>query len=128
MIRVVRIAGESFDLETKKELPKSLVLSNGTRELSVYVDDDTAAEVLKMMLEGTRPDTSTSTRPALKRAPEPVPIHTFEKPTQARSPVPVCSNENGRPTPSVVAEGEEENGGLEPGEEYDDPATGAGSL
>jgi len=52
MIVVKRIAGESYDLETGAAIPKSLVLSNGSQELSILIDDDTAAAVIQFMAAG----------------------------------------------------------------------------
>lgn len=128
MIRVVRIAGESFDLETKREMPKALILSNGMREYALYVDDDTATAVLGMMLDGPKQNVSMSTkvpeptieRPVIPTKPKPVPITTFEKPSRSPSMAEVGG--------AAEEEYEDENLGVEPGEEYNDPATGAESL
>jgi len=137
MIKVTRIAGESFDLENRHEMPKALILSNGKREFALYVDDETAGAVLEMMLDDDTPTPSkngppkvavpTSKHPVMAAAelvtpapkkPASVPVHNFEKP----KPPPMA--EVGR-----AAEPEEDdNSGFEPGEEYNDPATGAESL
>ena len=132
MIKVVRIAGESFDLENQREMPKALILSNGEREYSLYVSDEDAKAVLEMMLELTpmvklekAPQEAASPKrqaaPARKPAPkkvEPAPVHTFEKPTP-----PQMAEVGG-----AAEEEEDENSGFEPGEEYNDPATGAESV
>jgi hypothetical protein len=131
MIKVVRIAGESFDLENQHEMPKALILSNGAEEFSVYVDDETAAAVLKLMLAGAHPNVSMSTKPAPER---PVAPTKAVRPAQVRTFEPVHTHENvGEPPPMVevggsAAEVEEDTSELEPGEEYNDPATGAESL
>jgi hypothetical protein len=55
MITVKRITGESYDLETGEEIPKTLVLSNGSQEVSIAVDDETAVEVVKLMVGRQEP-------------------------------------------------------------------------
>ena len=49
MIRVVRIAGEAFDIETGVKTSKALVLSNGTNEVHVPVRDDIINAVLHLV-------------------------------------------------------------------------------
>jgi hypothetical protein len=132
MIKVTRIAGESYNLETRQEMPKALILSNGKREFAVYVGDDVAEAVLEMMLDSEAParagkprvEEPTLERPVMppqlaKPAPKtpPARVHTFEKP-------PPMAEIGDAPEP----EEEDDNSGSEPGEEYNDPATGAGSL
>jgi hypothetical protein len=48
MIQVVRIAGESFDIETGKQVSKALVLSNGADEVHVPVREDVIKAVLHL--------------------------------------------------------------------------------
>lgn len=50
MIIVKRITGESFDLETGEQIPKTLVLSNGEREATIIIDDAAALTVVKLMV------------------------------------------------------------------------------
>ena len=122
MITVSKISGESFDLNTGKELPKSLVLTNGRRELLVVVDDDTIREIIEMEMESRNqlPETPEARRPG-------VPPH--------RPPIAASSNIRMNPELSVPELAEmseiqdeeppEEEG---PGAVYDDPATGVPSL
>ncbi len=49
MIRVVRIAGEAFDIETGTKTSKALVLSNGENEVHVPVRDDVINAVLHLV-------------------------------------------------------------------------------
>jgi hypothetical protein len=49
MIRVVRIAGEAFDIETGAKSSKALVLSNGVNEVHVPVRDDIINAVLHLV-------------------------------------------------------------------------------
>ncbi len=120
MIRIVRLAGESYDLETGTQLPKALILSNGVREFALHVDDDTAMAVVHMMAEGQQ---ALDEAVAEAKVPgngsgepieEPPRLREVEPPTMA----------------SVVDDEAEEEDSLErePGEEYNDPATGVGSL
>lgn len=135
MIKVTRIAGESYDFENRRETPKALILSNGKREFALYVDDATAEAVLEMMLESDTPEPKNGkpgvvvptpehpVMPTAKPAPRktaPAPVHTFEKP----APSPPMVEIGG----AAELEEEDDNSGFEPGEEYNDPATGAESL
>jgi len=49
MITVSKVLGESFDLETREEKGKCLVLTNGRDEVLVSVTDDDIKQVLKLM-------------------------------------------------------------------------------
>jgi len=48
MIRVVRIAGEAFDIETGERASKAIVLSNGQDEVHVPAGDDVINAVLHL--------------------------------------------------------------------------------
>jgi hypothetical protein len=59
MIRVVRITGEGFNLENGAQEPKAIVLSNGDKEISVPVDDDSINALLHLVYhspENTKAD------------------------------------------------------------------------
>jgi len=137
MIRVVRVAGESYDLETGDAIPKALVLSNGVREFPIYVDDDTAMAVIAMMAEAqeTR-NASTVSKVAQVPIPgtgKPQPVVVPESEPQVHQQVfePERQPVTGPRMASVVdlpEEGDYEEEGAEPGEEYNDPATGVASL
>lgn len=121
MIRVVRLAGESFDLETGAQLPKALILSNGMREFSLHVDDETAMAVVQMMAElealhRKKAEPGNGAKPAPQE-----PELEVAQPPVAESQL----------WPSTVDAPEDEDFSeevREPGEEYNDPATGVGSL
>ena len=49
MIRVVRIVGEAFDIETGQCSSKALVLSNGENEVHVPVRDDVINAILHLV-------------------------------------------------------------------------------
>jgi len=132
MIRVVRIAGESYDLESGEELPKALVLSNGVREFSLHVDDMTAQAVVEMMAESQ----------ALRNQNTISKTSTVKVPSNGGTPAQTVSSP---PTPEpalqklgsiivddlpedVPADEPEDEEVYEPGEEYSDPTTGVSSL
>ncbi len=48
MIVVKRITGESFDLETGSEVPRGLVLSNGSQELIIPASDEVIKSIVIM--------------------------------------------------------------------------------
>jgi len=106
MIRVTKIVGESFDIDTKQETPKMIVLSNGRRDISTPVSDEVAQAIVTMLLEDMGD---------LRVAP----VQEFK--------VPAPQKGNGKPRPKTPKKPEfiPEDG---PGDEYDDPATGVGSL
>lgn len=52
MIRVVRVAGEGFNLDNREQEPKAIVVSNGQDELSIPVDDDIINAILHMAFHG----------------------------------------------------------------------------
>jgi hypothetical protein len=122
MIKVTRIAGESFDFETRKETPKALILSNGKREFVLYVDDDVAEAVLRMMLEldvpVSAPAKSNGSSTGLAVPAPRAPVQQGPKPTPRMAEV--SHDEN--------VDLSDDNSGFEPGEAYNDPATGAESL
>jgi hypothetical protein len=127
MITVSRISGESFDLNTGRELPKSIALTNGHREVFVVVDDEIVQEIIKMEMESRNqlPETPAAGRPS-------VPPH--------RPPVSPSSNVRVNPELAYVVPElaelpdepsdapEEETSETGPGVEYEDPATGVPSL
>lgn len=51
MIRVTKILGESYDLETGAETKKGLILSNGISEVAVEVSDEAVDRVITLMAE-----------------------------------------------------------------------------
>jgi hypothetical protein len=126
VIKVVRIAGESYDLETGSELSKAIVLSNGAREISIHVDDNIIGEIVQMMTEaqgGTLP-----MGPSKPQVPQPTGGNGGLEPPDVKSPSPPLVKPKVKLEAELAAaeaavSGEE----FEPGEEYDDPGTGAAS-
>lgn len=134
MIRVIRIAGESYDLETGEELPKALILSNGLREFALHVDDDTAHAVVQMMAESQEARSQKTVEKA-KRVSIPGngsnPVELI-RPAHRDGLEGIVQGAHSPAMATVVDAPEEEelmdDEGYEPGEEYSDPATGVGSL
>ena len=124
MIRVTKIVGESFDIDSGKETPKSVVLSNGKREVVIPVGDDVAQAIVGMLVE--------ELEGRLPRTPRPTP--TLDEVLSSPDGQEALSKENygpdwqeqvsRRPVQPELAENPEDG----PGDEYDDPATGVGSL
>jgi hypothetical protein len=117
MIAVIRIAGESLDLQTGAEMPKALVLSNGISEYTLFVDDDTARAVIGMqreLEEGSEDKASVGPEPTAVEKVKPLSKAPAQVATMA-----VVDDEEERP---------QEEDELEPGEEYQDSQTGVDSL
>lgn len=140
MIRVVRIAGESYDLETGSEFPKALILSNGIREFALHVDDETIKAVVEMMAEGQMARNQKTVAKA-KQVKVPGngstgPAVPQETPAQEQADVVVYEDQAAQrfvdelreATGEIPADEPEDDTGYEPGEEYNDPATGVESL
>jgi len=144
MIRVVQLLGDSFDLETGKELPRRLVLTNGTSKFEIAVSDLEAAGVLELMIEADG-------KPDQVRFQDNVVASTFgpsndeEEPTDSVDRIVKLaqdfsrtSNEElmGPDNMSLFVDDEEPaeqdfnegDGCPEPGEEYTDSLTGVGSI
>lgn len=143
MITITRIAGESYNLQTGEQMPKALILSNGIREYSLYVDDHTAKDILSLLLEVSQESTASSAPVGSEPSQEKRKVPSAEDPVipshGSRSQIYALEHatyggplEAPQPPPMAVIEGDdpdtEEEYGLEPGEEYNDPATGAASL
>lgn len=62
MISVIRIIGESYDLVTGNESPKSLVLTNGSQEVAIAISDKDLSRVLTLL----GADTPVADRPAFE--------------------------------------------------------------
>ncbi len=105
MIIVTKIVGESFDLQTGGEIPSAIVLSNGTDEVHVPVEEDVLKQVVRLFAGSSR-----MAAPMPLRQPEP------------QDPVPLATIEGDDEEPSQPSWDEE------PGAEYEDPATGTESI
>jgi hypothetical protein len=117
MIFVSRIIGESYDMNTGKEMPKAIALSNGKEEVLLYVDDNIVQALIQMAKKSERAVV----------VPPPVDLQ-----VPARRPEPPEDTNvrlNPRLVPQVVDVPEEppaQDDG--PGADYDDPTTGVASL
>jgi len=132
MLYITKIIEGGIDLMTQQELPRSLVVSNGDREIVIPVNDNVIAEVVELFAENggpqnqnipvadapsaQTPNTSrvaASTNRAQRPPPSPQPVN--------QAPNPFEEEEEG---PQVVSDEED----FEPGEVFNDIGTGAGSL
>ena len=129
MLKVVKITEGGIDLETKKKLPRALVISNGHREVDVPANDIVIREVIALLAENGGPSTVQEhvTLDDASRYVEPKsPPRNIARPPPSPQPV----YETG-PSPFVEEEEEPQmldDEGFEPGEEFDDGGTGASSL
>ena len=114
MIVVARIVGEGIDLASGSETPKSLVLSNGQREITLQVDDETIQEVIRMASESGAIAMSAPPYPEPTVVPPHVEVPHIEEPALA--------------PPAMSLDDEEDVTSDGAGDEYDDPATGVASI
>lgn len=125
MIRVVRIAGESYDLETGATCSKEVILSNGHREIGLPVDDERVQHLLLMAAEVDMLTQLRTADPEPKPAPKGNGGVEHVKVTVALSDDIGVVDEVEAHSQVYEPEPDEE---YEPGEEYNDPTTGVGSL
>ena len=111
MIVVRRIAGESFDLVTGEEIPKSLVLTNGHSEVSIPVDDASVARVIELMATSPSPESGGE------------PVSAPHLPLADSSQLPLTAGAT-NPVLQVAPEPADDR---TPGE-YDDPESGVASI
>lgn len=134
MLKVVKIIEGGIDLVTQEELPRSLIISNGMREIAVPANDIVIREVVELIAEyAAKPpnvsveDVSRYTEP---NAPATPPRANMANPYRRTPPSPQVVNQ----APSPFEDEEEgprmpiDEDGFEPGEEFNDGGTGAGSL
>jgi len=140
MLKVVKITEGGIDLETKTELPRAIVISNGHREVTVPANDIVIKEVVALFAEngGPKPEGAERHLAAAHKWPlghggassyvDPKsPPRNIERPPPSPQPVTM-----GSPSP-FIEEAEEgpqtpDDEGFEPGEEFNDGGTGASSL
>ena len=114
MLTITKFIEGGFDLITKQELPKSIVVSNGKRELVIPITEAQLKELVAMFVD----DSSfayTSSQADLMASPESKSerIQMFEPPE---------SQVSDEEIPGDQMED------FEPGEEYSDSGTGVASL
>jgi hypothetical protein len=112
MLKVVKIIEGGINLETQEELPRSIVISNGHREVHVAVNDNVIKELVALFVDNGSPrDVDPEDVPRMKPRPPPSP-----RPVRTEPESPLESPEL------------DEDDGFEPGEEFRDSGTGASSL
>jgi hypothetical protein len=111
MIKVSRIVGESYDLETGTQIQKAIVLSNGSKEIAIHVPDEVITQILLMQ-------SMSSEQPVVQQV-------TNEEVAIPEQPIMVQQEFVDRLDSTFDPQ---EADDLEPGEDYDDPDTGALSI
>jgi hypothetical protein len=112
MLKVVRIVGESYELDTGKKIPKSFVLSNGMSEVSIPATDLIIEQVLSLVLDAKGQSNIPKARAPISTFEDLIPKYDLPKDPE----VPVDQIK-----PLVLEE-------REVGEEYRDPETGVASI
>jgi hypothetical protein len=126
MIQVVRITGEDYDLNTGEAHPKSLVLSNGYREMYLPVDDNIVRAILQLAVENQPEDAPVERGNGGCVTAAPV-LEDLEAIHQELAGVTDSVKVRLKPASEELPDDPVEEV-YEPGEEYSDPATGVGSL
>ena len=125
MLTVVRIIEGGIDLQSKRELPRSIIISNGKSEVHVPVSNDNVIrEIVSLYVEdnggGVVAQAPTPTRNVLIGQNAQWDTFPEEQPIQVPVRVP--------PKPESDYDIPYDDDGFEPGEEYNDRGTGVGSL
>lgn len=142
MLKITKIIEGGIDLSTREELPRSMVISNGVREVTVALTDHEMENVVQLYIEGLNQEVEGHARQVVHHIEDTIPaprevVHatvtmapkvvadhinlTLKKKdfeSDYEDPPPVAN-------PNVVTDDEN---GFQPGEEYDDSGTGAASL
>ena len=119
MLKVVKIIEGGINLETKEELPRSIVISNGHREVHVPANDIVIRDVVSLFVDNGEPkppeEELLTKAPNVPQRPPPSP-----RPASPRTAVTFEADE--------PASDSFDDEGFEPGEEFSDSGTGASSL
>jgi len=121
MLRVTKIIEGGINLETQEELSRSIVISNGRRDVHVPVNDNVIRELVALFSENG----------VAVPAPASAPVPQVRRPPPSPRPVasPTLPFDEGPPDPTFGLENQPaEDEGFEPGEEFADGSTGVGSL
>ena len=123
MLQVVKFIEGGFDLTTHQEVPRSVVISNGSREVSLPVSEGQLKDLVKMYAELMGAQSSVEVAPQTRTpAPMSQQVKMFESIEDLPEP-------EGMVTADMEATGSVlDDGGFEPGEEYSDSGTGVASL
>jgi len=139
MLRVTKILEGGIDLTTQEQLPRSIVISNGRREVVIQVQEDTIGEIVEMLQDDLSRSETKESDASRGVAPPPKRPDPFMEQMVANIPV----DRFKMPEPEVQVEQEQEvqdydeppppaqqqqDDGFEPGEAYDDVGTGVSSL
>jgi hypothetical protein len=119
MLRVTAILEGGLDLEKGEEIPRSIVVTNGKRVVTIPVPDAKVQDLISMFAEELG---KTVERPPHLEPQEP---KVFTKPTFKRETKPLFEMEPAEPETHIL---DEDSQDFKPGEDYDDPGTGVSSL
>ena len=111
MLKVTKILEGGIDLETQKELPRSIVISNGHREVLVTVNDNVIRELTNLL---------SSNGASARAAPAP------QRPPMSPRPAATGMLAFDEPDRDDLVQFNDDD--FEPGEEFSDSGTGVGSL
>lgn len=112
MLRVIKIIEGGIDLQSKEQLPRSLVISNGVTEAAIPVSDSDIEKVIELYVESEGiPQPVVSPSSVERRLPS--------SPTPVRKAFETFEPEK----PEMI-----EDAGFEPGEDCFDRGTGVESL
>jgi hypothetical protein len=117
MIKISRIAGESYELETGKRFPKAIVLTNGIREVAIHVPDEIVTQLLQMEAESSGNPQNVAPRGPSQIEDDDVDRRELSVPVSHTLEDQMSSDEE-----------DFEPAEREVGEEYNDPDTGAASI
>lgn len=126
MLKVTKIIEGGIDLETNQELPRTIVVSNGHREVNIPANDNVIRQLIRLFAENSEPQDRITLEGASHYV-EPTTPPSTDVSRTSLSPQPVNT------APSLFDDPKEEpseieDGDFEPGEAFNDGGTGAGSL
>lgn len=123
MLKVVKIIEGGINLETQEELPRSIVISNGYREVHVAVNDNVIRELVALFVDNGEPHQNIPVGDS-PNAPT-TPRRPIKRPSPSPPPVATTTGDTFEVEDEQVFDEDE---GFEPGEEFSDSGTGASSL
>jgi hypothetical protein len=136
MLTITKIIEGGLDLATRQELPRSMVISNGVREISVAMSDHEMENIIQLYIEGLQVERKTDAGQIVQHIKETVapPEEVVKTSVRMMAQKPVghievkfqVPSDYDEPPPTMVPQDDED--GFQPGEEYDDSGTGASSL
>lgn len=134
MLRVISIIEGGIDLEKGKEIPRSMVVTNGTKVVTVPVPDHVVDELVGLFASELEkvvepaPRKMDRPKPANHIVVKEITVAETSKPVSAGMPKPRFEVQPLFEEPEAPSSTDLDESGFEPGEEYDDSGTGVSSL